>query len=59
MISRRRIREIIRRIQYRTVPDLVEIPVKLARPGLGDVVHLGCSVSPLVYRVGKSVDGDL
>src|SRR5437879_6597746 len=49
MISRRRIREIIRRIQYRTVPDLVEIPVKLARPGLGDVVHLRYGASQVNY----------
>ena len=57
VIPRRRIGEVVRRIQQRTIPQFIEIPVKLIRAGLGDVVDLGCSIPSLIHGIGKSVDG--
>ena len=57
VISRRRIGEVIRRIQQRTIPQFIEIPVKLIRAGLGDVVDLRRSIPPLIHGIGKGVDG--
>ena len=56
VIPRRRIREIIRGVQQRAVPQLIKIPMKLVRAGLRDVVHLRSSVSTFVHGVGKSID---
>ncbi len=57
VIARRRISEVVRRVQDRTIPELVEIAVKLIRAGFGDVVDLGRSIAALIHRIGKSVDG--
>ncbi len=56
MIARSGVGEIVRRIQPRTVPQLVEISVKLIRARLGDVVDLRRSVSSLIHRIGKRID---
>ena len=55
LVSRGRIRKVIRRIQSRAVPDFVKISVKLIRTGFGDVVDLRCPVPALIYRIGKGV----
>jgi hypothetical protein len=57
VIPRRRIGEVVRRIQQRTIPQFIEISVKLIRAGLGDVVDLRCSIPSLIHGIGKSVDG--
>ena len=57
VIPRRRIGEVVRCIQQRTIPQFVEVPVKLIRAGLGDVVDLRCSIPPLIHGIGKRVDG--
>src|SRR5208337_4736660 len=46
-------------VQPRSVPQFIEIAMKLVGAGFGDVVDLRCSVTALVNRVGGRVDGDL
>ena len=55
MIPRCRICKIVRCVQYRAIPDLVKISVKLVRARLCNVVDLRRSVPSLVHRVGKRV----
>ncbi len=51
------IRVIVRRIQDRAIPNLVQVSVKLVGPGFGDIIDLGCSIPSLVHRVRERVDG--
>ncbi len=53
------IREIVGRIELRTVPQLIKVSMKLVRTGLCDVVDLGRSVPPLIDGIGKRIDGYL
>ena len=57
VVSWRRVREIVCRIQQRTVPQFVEIPVKSVRARFGDVVDLGSAVAALIDRIGESIHG--
>ena len=57
VVPRRRVSKVVRCIQQRTIPQFIEISVKLIRAGLGDVVDLGCSIPSLIHGIGKSVDG--
>ena len=59
VISRSGIREIVGRVELRAVPQLVEIPVKLVRAGLCNVVDLGRSIPSLIDGIGKRIDRHL
>ena len=57
VVARCGIREIVRRIQDRAVPEFVQVSVKLVRARFGDVVNLRRAVPALIDRIGQSVDG--
>jgi hypothetical protein len=58
VIAGRGVREVVRRVQDRTIPQFVKIAVKLICAGLGDVIDLGGSIAALIHGIRKSVDGD-
>ena len=56
MISWSCIREIVGSVELRTIPQFIQIPMELVRPGLCNVVDLRRAVPPLVDGIRKRVD---
>ena len=56
VISWSGIREIVGRVELRTIPQFIKIPVKLVRTGLCNVVDLRRAVPPLIDGIRKCID---
>jgi hypothetical protein len=50
------IREIVGGVELCAIPQLIQVPVKLVRTGLCDVVDLRRSMPPLIDGIGKRID---
>ena len=59
MITRRGIREEVRGIESRSVPELVQVSVKLIRARPGDIVDLRCAIAALIDGVREGIHRDL
>src|SRR5258708_35607824 len=49
------IREIVGCVELRAIPQLIEVPVKLVRTGLCNVVDLRRSIPPLIDGIRKRI----
>src|SRR5208283_879466 len=59
MVTCSGIGEIVSCVERRSIPQLIQISMKLVRTGFRDVVDLRSSVPPLVDGIGERVDRNL